>query len=113
WRRLAMRALVDAVGYAVQAPKLHHALYSGGVLESTDETTGVIDLERRRWVRDTFPPLALFGTVLGNQMVPGCLRVDHALPVCAETRAVLPPALQADPRAQHGVRTFTDVAFAT
>lgn len=110
-RRLVMADLVDRLGYEVRSPKLHHALYTGGVLESTDETTGTIDLAFRVWVRETFPPLGLFGTVLGNQMVPGCLRVDHALPYCREYRSYLPPV--EDPRLEHGVRTFTDFSFAT
>jgi hypothetical protein len=112
-RRLAFRDLLRRVGIREVAPKLHHALFSGGVLESGDDVEGVIDLELRRHVRDAIPPLGLFGCSVANQMVPGCLRVRHAMPVCAEYRAYLPEVLAADPRAQHSVRTFTDVAFAT
>lgn len=110
-RRLVMADLVDRLGYEVSSPKLHHALYTGGTLESTDETTGIIDLGFRVWVRETFPPLGLFGTVLGNQMVPSCLRVDHAIPYCREYRSYLPSI--DDPRMQYSVRTFTDFSFAT
>jgi hypothetical protein len=111
-RRLVMHDLLAQLGYTLTSAKLHHALLTGGVLESTDETAGVIDLPFRRQVRDALPPLGLFGTALGNQMLPGCLRVEHAIPYCAEYRAYLGAAAD-DPRAQHGVRTFTDVAFAT
>lgn len=111
-RRLVMRDLVERVGFRVRAPKLHHALYSGGNLESSDEASGAIDLAFRQWVREVLPPLALFGTALGNQMVPGCLIVSHARPFCREYRAYLGDYAD-DPRAQHSVRTFTDVAFAS
>jgi len=110
-RRLVMSDLVDRLDYYVLSPKLHHALYTGGLLESTDETTGTIDLGFRTWIRGTFPPLGLFGTVVGNQMIPSCLRVDHAIPYCREYRAFLNGT--DDPRLGHSVRTFTDFSFAT
>jgi len=112
-RRLVFRDLLQRIGLADLAPKLHHALFSGGVLESTDETGGIVELELRRRVRAAVPPLGLFGCTVANQMIPGCLRVRHGMPVCAEYRAYLPEHLSADPRAEHSVRTFTDVAFAT
>lgn len=112
-RRLVMHDLVASLGYAVASPKLHHALFTGGSLEGTDESAGKLDLAYRRRVRDLFPPLALFGTVLGNQMIPGCLRVDQAMPLCAEWAWAAPSTRRDDPRCRHSVRTFTDVAFAT
>jgi hypothetical protein len=114
-RRLLFRDLLERLGIRPTdlEPKLYHALFSGGILESTDETAAAIELEMRRRVRATVPPLALFGTSIGNQMIPGSLRVRHGMPVCAEYRAYLPPPLAEDPRAQHSIRTYTDVAFAT
>jgi hypothetical protein len=114
-RRLVFRDLLGRLGLSPDElhPKVYHALFSGGILESTDETAMLIELELRRQVRDAIPPLALFGTSVGNQMIPGCLRVRHGMPVCSEYRAYLPPKLAADPRAEQSVRTFTDVAFAT
>lgn len=106
-----MRDLVDRLGYAVQSPKMHHALFTGGVLEGTDEAAGFLDLAFRQSVRDTIPPLALFGSAVGNQMLPGCMRVDHAMPVCREYAAFLQHV--DDPRKEHSIRTFTDVSFAT
>jgi hypothetical protein len=115
WRRLIFRDLLDRLNITPDDlhPKLYHALFSGGILESTDDVAAAIELEMRRRIRATVPPLALFGTSVGNQMIPGGLRVRHGMPVCAEYRAYLPPSLAADPRAEHSVRTYTDVAFAT
>jgi len=113
-RRLLMRDLLDRVGLQQVSPALHHALFTGGILESTDEDAGgALDLAFRRTLRDAVPPVALLGTAAGNQLVPGVLRVEHAMPVCEEYRAYLPERLLSDPRAGQSVRTFTDVSFAT
>jgi hypothetical protein len=110
-RRLLMRDMCERLSYEVKSPKMHHALYTGGVLEGTDEAAGFIDLAFRTQVRDTIPPLALLGSAVGNQMIQGCLRVDHALPICREYAALLPHV--EDARKEQSIRTFTDVAFAT
>lgn len=108
-----MRDMLEQVDYEIENKKLHHALYTGGVLESTDETSASADLEFRRFVRDAIPPVGLLGTAIGNQMIAGSLKVDHAIPVCLETAYMLPGELKEDNRAQQSVRTFTDVSFAT
>ncbi len=111
-RRLVMRDMVAQLGITLDNPKLFHALMTGGVLESTDETTGMVDLALRARVRDLVPPLGLFGTAIGNQMVPGCLKVDHAMPICREYAAYLDDEAN-DPRASRPIRSFTDISFAT
>lgn len=110
-RRLVMRDMVDRLGYEVKSPKMHHALYTGGVLEGTDESAGFIDLAFRTQVRDAITPLALLGSAVGNQMIMGCLKVDHAIPICREYASLLGHI--EDPRKEHSVRTFTDISFAT
>jgi hypothetical protein len=112
-RRLVMRDLLTRLNWGEPPAKLYHALFAGGVLESGDDETGVIDLDFRRRVRSACPPIGALGCSVANQMIPSCLRVRHAFPVCAEYRSYLPDRLRADPRADHSVRTFTDVAFAT
>lgn len=110
-RRLLMRDMCERLGYEVRSPKMHHALFTGGVLEGTDEAAGFIDLAFRVAIRDTIPPLALLGSAVGNQMIQGCLRVDHAMPICREYAALLGHV--DDPRKEQSIRTFTDVSFAT
>ena len=112
-RRLVMADMLERVGYQLNSTKLHHALFTGGILESTDEASGVLDLALKNRVRERIPPLALFGTALGNQMIRGCLTVEFAFPVCAERREYLPPALAADPRARRSVREWTAFSFKT
>jgi hypothetical protein len=112
-RRLLMKDLLKHAGYEVTAKGLHYFFMSGGVLESTDETTAKTDLAFRRWIRDALPPVALLGGSIGNQIMDGCLQVDFAVPVCREYRAYLREDLRQDPRAAQAVRTFTDVTFQT
>jgi hypothetical protein len=87
-RRLVMADFLDLVGYTVETPKLHHALYTGGQLESTDDNTSTIDVAMRRTLIEHIPPLGLLGTSVGNQILSGCLCVEHALPCCQERRWV-------------------------
>ena len=112
-RRLIMRDLFDLVEYETENPKLHHALFSGGILESTEENTGVIDLAFRKQIRETLPPVALFGCALGNQMIAGILTVEHMWPICLEYKPYLPEKYQSDKRAIQNIRTFTDQSFIT
>lgn len=112
-RRLLMRDFLDLVGFTIQNAKLHHALFSGGVLESTEENTGLIDLVTRKRVRELLPPAAIFGCALGNQMIQGILTVEHMFPICEEYRSYLPAAYQNDARALQPIRVFTDQSFIT
>lgn len=112
-RRLSMKDFLDMLEYEITNTKLHHALFSGGVLESTSDTTGVIDLAFRKKVRELMPPVAIFGCALGNQMIQGNLIVEHMWPICEEYKPYLPEEYQKDPRAERPIRTFTDQSFIT
>lgn len=112
-RRLSMKDFLDMLEYEITNTKLHHALFSGGVLESTSDTTGVIDLAFRKKVRELMPPVAIFGCALGNQMIQGNLIVEHMWPICEEYKPYLPEEYQKDPRANQPIRTFTDQSFIT
>lgn len=112
-RRLSIKDFLDMLEYEITNTKLHHALFSGGVLESTSDTTGVIDLAFRKKVRELMPPVAIFGCALGNQMIQGNLIVEHMWPLCEEYKPYLPEEYQKDPRAGQPIRTFTDQSFIT
>ncbi len=114
-RRLVMKDMLDSVGYELQNPKVHHALFSGGILETTEDKKdeGVIDLAFRRAVRDALPPAAVFGCALGNQMIQGILIVEHLWPICEETAPNLPERFRKDERARLPVRAFCDQSFIT
>lgn len=110
-RRYCMRDFLNRLNYDNKSSKLHHALFTGGLLESTSDTGGKLDMNMRKMVRDMLPPVALFGTAIGNQIFDSCMKVAHAMPICSEYAACIPDI--DDPRKYEDVRTFTDVAFAT
>ena len=112
-RRVSMRDFLDLVEYEITNAKLYHSLFSGGVLESTDENTGVIDLELRKRVRDLIIPASIFGCAIGNQMIQGILICEHLWPICEEYREYLPEEYQNDDRAKQPIRVFTDQSFIT
>jgi len=114
-RRLMMREFMQLIDMPPEAlpVKLYHTFFTGGALESTEETYAVIDLPLRREVKDLLIPLALFGSAIGNQMIPGVLKVGHAFPVCEEYAKYLPEFLKSDERAKMPVRSFCDEAFHT
>jgi len=113
-RRLTMYDFFSLIGKPVQEVenlKVYHLFFGGGKLESSEKDTGVIDLEIRRKIRNLIPPLALFGTAVKNQMVPGILKNGHAFPICRETLAFIPEKFHSVPQAKKSIRTFTDTSF--
>lgn len=109
-RRKLTRDLLDRIEYTIESPKMHHALYTGGVLEASSDATAMMDIAFRRTLRDAIPPLELFGTAIGNQMISGCLTVNQALPICLESEAGLPPSLRTSTTPK---RSITDFTFTT
>lgn len=95
-RRLIMDDMLKLVGYEIdvskkQGQKLYHSIFTGGVLETVDESSsGVIDIELKRKIIDLLPPVRLFGFSIGNQMIEGKLKVGQALPICLELKDFLP-----------------------
>jgi len=115
-RRLVMYDFFNLLGKPiddVENLKVYHLFFGGGKLESSDKDTGIIDLEIRRNVRDLIPPLALFGSAIRNQMIPGILKNGHAFPICIETLAFIPEKYHDFPQAKKSIRTFTDTSFFT
>jgi len=110
-RRLAMRDMLRRLGYELRSKTVYYSFFSGGVLSSTHEDEGVVDLELRRQARRLLPPVALFGCAIGNQNIDSSLRVAHAMPVCREYACYLREDLAQDPRAGYPVRTFCDFSF--
>lgn len=66
-------------------------LFSGGML---GEGAAGIDVDYARKLRDTIPLVSIFGGAVGNQILPGKLKVGKAIPICAETNHLLPQQYQ-------------------
>jgi hypothetical protein len=93
-RRLIMADMLEHLEYTLENIKVYHILFSGGSLESVESDAGYLNLETRKKIRETLPPLSLLGTSMGNQMPSGKLEVDFALPICSELAAFLPAQYQ-------------------
>ena len=63
-------------------------LFSGGALTKTGSRGLDID-EARRW-RELIPLVAIFGGAMGNQIMPGKVKIGKAIPICRETIHLLP-----------------------
>lgn len=65
-----------------------YLLFSGGALG--EGTTAGIDVDYARKLRHLIPLISIFGGAVGNQILPGKLKVGKAIPICAETLHLLP-----------------------
>ncbi|MGD9893453.1 MAG: hypothetical protein AB7R89_16105 [Dehalococcoidia bacterium] len=63
-----------------------HLLFSGGRIGGDM----VVDLDRARQYRQAIPLVALWGGGVGNQILPGKLRVANSYPLCHEALSALP-----------------------
>jgi len=111
-RRIMMKNMLDELDYQIKNKKIYHALYSGGVLESTEDI-GVVNLDLRLQIVDLLPPVSLLGTALGNQMISGKLMIGHLFPICREYYGYLPEDIQNHQNTKFPFRTFTDITFIT
>ena len=98
-RRYIMADMLEQLDYEIDVSKkggqkLYHALFSGGVLETVEETQGAIDIELKRKILNLLPPIRLFGFSYANQMVEGKLKIGHLLPICVELKDYLPDDIQ-------------------
>lgn len=59
----------------------YHMLFNGGALNSS---TGYLELTKKREIREICPLLSVFGSAIGNDMLPGKMIVGSALPQCKE-----------------------------
>ncbi len=68
-------------------------LFSGGAL-TKDAGRGIDVDEARKW-RDLIPLVAIFGGAMGNQIMPGKVKIGKLIPICKETAHLVPERFQA------------------
>ena len=83
-RRLIMQDFLDQLDYTLKSAKVYHFFFTGGFLEANAKSSSLIDVKLKSAIRKYIPPASLFGSALGNQMLQGKLKVDHAEPICKE-----------------------------
>lgn len=87
-RDLAATYLLTKLGITVGLDTFH-LLFSGGKIGGDQS----IDISQARNMRRAIPVVGLFGGGVGNQILPGKLRVGSSYPVCREAMRVLPEYL--------------------
>lgn len=89
-RRIVMKDMLEQLDYKLTSLKTYHMLFAGGTLESVSSDSGNINLGMRKQMRDALPPLSLFGSAIGNQMIEGKMKCSYAIPICKELLPYLP-----------------------
>ncbi|MDZ7922737.1 MAG: hypothetical protein U5M23_01470 [Marinagarivorans sp.] len=84
-RDLAARYMLDKLNMTVSIDAFH-LLFSGGKIGGDQS----IDIAQARIMRKAVPMIGLFGGGVGNQILPGKLRVGSSYPLCVEALPVLP-----------------------
>lgn len=78
-RDLAAQYLLEKLNIQVSLDAFH-LLFSGGKIGGDQS----IDIAQARMMRKTVPMIALFGGGVGNQILPGKMKVGSSYPVCLE-----------------------------
>lgn len=79
------------LGLSLQA---FYFLFSGGSL--TGDGSKALNLEEARRVRSLIPLVAVFGGAMGNQIMPGKLKMGKMIPICRETLHLIPATFRAE-----------------
>lgn len=96
-RDVGMLHMCKKIGYGVDTEtgeinglslQAFYFLFSGGALSS--DASGAIDIKTARKLRELIPLVGIFGGAVGNQIMPGKLKIGKALPICEETIHLLP-----------------------
>lgn len=106
-RDRGMTHMCRALGYGVESDDesievkglslaAFYFLFSGGAL--TKDTQRGLDIDLARKLREAIPLVGVFGGAMGNQIMPGKLKVGKMIPLCRETNHLLPKAYQGDYR---------------
>jgi CRISPR type IV-associated protein Csf2 len=69
-------------------------LFSGGTLSG--DGGKALNLDRARQVKSLIPLVGIFGGALGNQIMPGKLKMGKMIPIVQETAHLLPPAIKGE-----------------
>jgi hypothetical protein len=82
-RDLLMNYTLNKVGIEPETVPLDlfHILFTGGFLEGMETA---IDIQAKRDLRATFPPLSIFGSAMGNEMLRGKMQIASAYPLASE-----------------------------
>lgn len=96
-RDRGMLHMCSALGYGVNVETgevqglslpAFYFLFSGGSL--TKDAGRGLDVDLARRMRRLIPLVGVFGGAMGNQIMPGKLKIGKLIPICEETRHLIP-----------------------
>lgn len=91
-RDMGMKYMLELLGEPPLSMPAFYFLFSGGSL--TKQAGKAIDIDRARRIAELIPLVTIFGGAVGNQIMPGRLQMGKMVPICAETRHIVPSAYQ-------------------
>lgn len=95
-RDRGMLQMLRALGYGVDEESgevrglslpAFHFLFSGGSLTKSGRG---LDIDKARQWRELIPLVSIFGGAMGNEIMPGKVKIGKAIPICAETAHIVP-----------------------
>lgn len=89
-RDCGARYLLERLGGIKVPLETFHLIFGGGALGGDQK----IDIDQGRRMRSVLPLLSVLGGGVGNQILPGKLRMGDMWPICEETQHMLPKALR-------------------
>ena len=101
-RDMAATYMLEHLGCTVSL-EAFHLLFSGGRIGGEQH----VDIAQARAMRRAVPMVGLFGGGVGNQILPGKLRVSSSYPLCVEAL----PALPDDCHARAGTLSYRDLTM--
>lgn len=88
-RDCAARYLLNLLGVKVDKERFN-ILFSGGNISGAQ----TVDIDQAKKYRQLLPMISVFGAGVGNQILAGKMTMGFALPVCRETKEILPDDVQ-------------------
>jgi len=95
-RDVGMQSMLQKLGYTMDSEgevkglnlPAFYLLFSGGALSSTGDA--FLNIDDFRELRRNIPLLGVFGGAVGNSIMPGKLKVGKLIPICWETKHLIP-----------------------
>jgi len=119
-RDRGMFSMLKQLGYGVNEQsgevkglplQAFYFLFSGGSLVSTGGEG--LDIKHFRDMRELVPLIGLFGGAAGNVIMPGKMKIGKLLPICSETKHLIPPRFVPEPESVESIWEYCQTEMFT
>jgi len=105
-RDAGIKYLLDKLGGVKLPPETFHLLFSGGTLGGESS----VDIDQARLYRKMLPMFSILGGGVGNQLLPGKVKIGSLYPLVKECQRLLPEELR-DPEAPSWKKLSMEKSF--